>query len=100
MPERTIRIMGSCENIFKYLRSWSVECGRSVFFSNLTSFQRPKIFGMTASPVHNIKDAAASLATLERNLDSKVVVIRNHVEELVAHGPQVSEVLNTYVLRP
>jgi endoribonuclease Dicer len=40
------------------------------------------------------------LATLERNLDSKVVVIRNHVEELVAHGPQVSEVLNTYVLRP
>ncbi|KAF7353674.1 Dicer-like protein 1 [Mycena venus] len=51
--------------------------------------RRPKIFGMTASPVCNIKDASGSLAALERNLDSKVVTVHNHVDELAEHVPKV-----------
>jgi endoribonuclease Dicer len=56
------------------------------------SEQRPKIFGMTASPIWNPKDAAESLATLERNLDAKVIAVREHVEELADHSPRPNEV--------
>ena len=63
--------------------------------------QRPKIFGMTASPIWNPKDAVESLATLERNLDAKVIAVREHVEELADHSPRPSEVgmiVSMYVL--
>lgn len=53
--------------------------------------QRPKIFGMTASPIWNPKDAVESLATLERNLDAKVIAVREHVEELADHSPRPNE---------
>lgn len=53
---------------------------------------RPKIFGMTASPIWNPKDAAGSLATLEANMDSKVIGVRAHVEELTEHSPKPVEV--------
>ncbi|KAI0668445.1 hypothetical protein C8Q78DRAFT_1081310 [Trametes maxima] len=36
---------------------------------------RPKVFGMTASPIWNPKNAADSLATLERNLDAKIILV-------------------------
>ncbi|KAJ7349123.1 hypothetical protein DFH08DRAFT_697596 [Mycena albidolilacea] len=61
---------------------------------------RPKIFGMTASPVYNIKDATGSLAALERNLDSKVVTVQNHTEELAVHAPKVSEIIEQYASAP
>ena len=54
--------------------------------------KRPKIFGMTASPIWNPKDAAESLATLERNLDAKVIAVRDHVDELADHSPKPHEV--------
>lgn len=61
--------------------------------------QRPKVFGMTASPIWNPRDAVESLATLERNLDAKVIAVREHVDELMDHSPkpvEVSLVVLTY----
>ncbi|CCM04515.1 uncharacterized protein FIBRA_06696 [Fibroporia radiculosa] len=57
---------------------------------------RPKIFGMTASPIWNPKDAVESLATLERNLDAKVIAVRQHVGELMDHSPKPQELLHEY----
>lgn len=54
---------------------------------------RPKVFGMTASPIWNPKDAAGSLYTLEKNLDAKVVGVRQHVGELTEHAPKPIEVV-------
>jgi hypothetical protein len=54
--------------------------------------QRPKIFGMTASPIWNPKDAQESLATLEKNLDSSVIAVREHTEELENFSPRPKEV--------
>jgi endoribonuclease Dicer len=54
---------------------------------------RPKIFGMTASPVWNTKDPAGSLLTLETNLDSVIIGVREHVDELAVHAPRPSEVI-------
>jgi endoribonuclease Dicer len=53
---------------------------------------RPKIFGMTASPIWNPKDAVESLSTLERNMDAKVIAVREHAEELMNHLPRPTEV--------
>ena len=53
---------------------------------------RPKVFGMTASPIWNPKNAAESLATLERNLDAKVIAVKEHVDELAGHSPRPEEV--------
>jgi hypothetical protein len=47
---------------------------------------------MTASPVWNVKDVPGSLAALEANLDSKVVAVRNHADELAVYAPKASEV--------
>lgn len=58
------------------------------FPSNL----RPKIFGMTASPIWNPRDAADSLHTLERNLDATVIAVRDHVDELLEYSPKPREV--------
>lgn len=54
--------------------------------------QRPKIFGMTASPIWNPRDAAESLATLERNMNAKVIAVRDHEAELTQHLPRPTEV--------
>ncbi|KAJ7168309.1 hypothetical protein C8R43DRAFT_983912 [Mycena crocata] len=61
---------------------------------------RPKIFGMTASPVWNIKDAKGSLAALEANMDAKVISVRNHVEELARHAPRAVEMVKRYPSPP
>ena len=58
---------------------------------------RPKVFGMTASPIWNPKNAAESLSTLERNLDAKVIAVKEHVDELAGHSPRPEEV-SIYVL--
>lgn len=62
--------------------------------------KRPKVFGMTASPIWNPRDAVESLATLERNLDAKVIAVREHVEELADHSPRPQEVLREYAASP
>lgn len=61
--------------------------------------KRPKVFGMTASPIWNPRDAVESLATLERNLDAKVIAVREHVDELADHSPKPREVSNHDSLR-
>jgi len=55
--------------------------------------QRPKIFGMTASPIWNAKDAVNSLAVLEKNLNATVVAVRDHAVELSDHSPRPKEVV-------
>ncbi|KAJ3550147.1 hypothetical protein NM688_g5106 [Phlebia brevispora] len=62
--------------------------------------KRPKIFGMTASPIWNPKDAAESLATLERNLDAHVIAVREHVDELADHSPKPQELIEEYKAPP
>jgi endoribonuclease Dicer len=62
--------------------------------------QRPKVFGMTASPIWNPKDAAGSLAALEANMDAKVVGVRAHVDELAQHSPKPIEVSDHSCLFP
>lgn len=54
--------------------------------------ERPKIFGMTASPIWNPKDAEGSLLTLEKNLDATVIAVREHVSELLENSPRPVEV--------
>jgi endoribonuclease Dicer len=55
---------------------------------------RPKVFGMTASPVWNTKNPLESLEELERNTDSKLVTVQHHVNELSASAPRPAEVRN------
>jgi hypothetical protein len=54
--------------------------------------QRPKIFGMTASPIWNAKDAVNSLIALEKNLNASVVTVREHATELSDCSPRPKEV--------
>lgn len=61
---------------------------------------RPKIFGMTASPIWNPKDAVNSLAILEKNLNASVVAVRHHVEELSEHSPRPKEVRISHLELP
>ena len=57
--------------------------------------KRPKVFGMSASPIWNPRDAVESLATLERNLDAKVIAVRDHIDELTGHAPRPEEVASS-----
>ncbi|KAJ7273027.1 hypothetical protein C8J57DRAFT_1449631 [Mycena rebaudengoi] len=61
---------------------------------------RPKIFGMTASPIWNVKDPTKSITELEANLDSKIVAVRDHLHELAAHAPKPSELIKQYSSSP
>ncbi|KAH7890033.1 P-loop containing nucleoside triphosphate hydrolase protein [Phlebopus sp. FC_14] len=58
--------------------------------------ERPKIFGMTASPIWNPRDAEGSLLTLERNLDATVIAVREHVSELLENSPRPVEIIKEY----
>ncbi|KAI6038418.1 hypothetical protein EDC04DRAFT_3113667 [Pisolithus marmoratus] len=62
--------------------------------------ERPKIFGMTASPIWNPKDAEGSLQTLERNLDATVIAVREHVSELLENSPRPVELIKEYYPPP
>ncbi|KAF5370850.1 hypothetical protein D9758_001794 [Tetrapyrgos nigripes] len=61
---------------------------------------RPKIFGMTASPISDPKKMAASLATLEENLNSRVVGVKENLDELALHSPKPQEVIQEYPPSP
>lgn len=58
----------------------------------VASPSRPKIFGMTASPIWKAKNPVEALSTLEKNLDAKVIGVRTHIEELAKHAPKPVEV--------
>ncbi|KAF5386991.1 hypothetical protein D9615_001961 [Tricholomella constricta] len=62
--------------------------------------RRPKVFGMTASPIWNPKDTIGSLTTLEANMDSKVIGVRANVEELNKYSPKPIEVIREYPFPP
>lgn len=60
---------------------------------------RPKIFGMTASPIWNPKDPEGSLATLEKNLDAIAISVKDYIEELRDNSPRPVEVKHyVYIL--
>lgn len=61
---------------------------------------RPKIFGMTASPYWNHKNPALSLSTLETNLQCKIVGVHEHAEELQATYARLDEVILQYPCPP
>lgn len=54
--------------------------------------RRPKIFGMTASPVWNIKNPEKAIEELENNMDARVISVLEHVEELRQFIPKTTEV--------
>ena len=53
---------------------------------------RPNIFGMTASPVWNVKNPAAALQELKWNMFASIVAVKQHVDELKQHAPKPTEV--------
>lgn len=59
---------------------------------------RPRIFGMTASPVTNAKDwnIEEMLKKLERSLDCKIIGVLDNVRELNTHSPKPIEVMKEY----
>ncbi|KAL4260943.1 helicase family protein [Pleurotus pulmonarius] len=66
------------------------------FYFHTPVDQRPKIFGMTASPIWDTKDATGSLATLERNLDAIVIGVKEHLTELEHNVPKPNEVIEVF----
>ncbi|KAF9501149.1 hypothetical protein BDN71DRAFT_1439412 [Pleurotus eryngii] len=66
------------------------------FYFHTPVEQRPKIFGMTASPIWDTKDATGSLATLERNLDAVVIGVKEHLTELELSVPKPNEVIEVF----
>ncbi|PFH53595.1 hypothetical protein AMATHDRAFT_73403 [Amanita thiersii Skay4041] len=62
--------------------------------------KRPKIFGMTASPIWDPRNAEQSLRVLEANMDSKVISVIDNVEELQEHSPKPVEIIKTYAPPP
>jgi endoribonuclease Dicer len=62
------------------------------FYYTCEAQHRPKIFGMTASPVWNHKNPGVSLQTLEYNLHAKVVGVLENKDELWEHSPRPIEV--------
>ena len=61
-------------------------------YLHLSLSQRPKIFGMTASPIWDLKCPELSLTSLECNMDSKVFMVRENTSELTIYAPKPSEV--------
>lgn len=61
-------------------------------YYQLSKSERPKIFGMTASPIWNDRNPQASIELLERNMDAKVVGVYENLTELEEKSPQPKEV--------
>ncbi|KXN82617.1 Dicer-like protein 1 [Leucoagaricus sp. SymC.cos] len=70
------------------------------YFQIKAQKERPKVFGMTASPIWNMKDPVGSLLTLEKNMDSIIIGVREHTQELAVHTPRPSELINIYSMPP
>ena len=61
-------------------------------YAQLPPSRRPKIFGMTASPIWNPHNPQASIQELEMNMHSKVVGVHENVAELEEKSPKPEEV--------
>ncbi|KIM49536.1 hypothetical protein M413DRAFT_438720 [Hebeloma cylindrosporum] len=70
------------------------------YFQLDPSDKRPKIFGMTASPIWNVKNPLGSLSDLESNMNAKVIAVVEHVQELNEHSPKAKEIIKEYPLAP
>ncbi|KAL1761626.1 hypothetical protein FB107DRAFT_200640 [Schizophyllum commune] len=57
---------------------------------------RPRVLGLTASPIWDARNPGKALAALEAKLDAQVVGVRRHVGELDAHTARPREVIKTY----
>lgn len=57
---------------------------------------RPKIFGLTASPIWNFKRPEEALATLEKNMDATLIAVIEHARELETHAPRPSQLIKVY----
>ena len=44
-------------------------------------FEKPRVFGMTASPVWDPKNPMKSIHILQRNLFARVVAVKENIEE-------------------
>nr|GAT53713.1 predicted protein [Mycena chlorophos] len=66
-------------------------------YFQLPSEFRPKIFGMTASPVWNVKNISQSMSTLETSLDAKIVSVRQNTKELQSHARKPVETVKLYL---
>ena len=53
---------------------------------------KPKVFGMTASPISDPRNHKKSIQTLERNLYARVLAVRDHTAELEHHINKPNEV--------
>lgn len=62
-------------------------------YASTKESNRPKVFGMTASPIWNPKDPAGSLKELETNLDARTISVLENMDELALHSPKPVEVL-------
>ncbi|KAJ7090340.1 hypothetical protein B0H15DRAFT_838200 [Mycena belliarum] len=92
----TLMIFDECHHTRK---NHPYNCIMREYFQ-LPRSKRPKVFGMTASPVWDVKDAIGSLAALEANMDSKVVAVRKHADELAAHVQNATETVEKYPSPP
>ncbi|EJD06192.1 uncharacterized protein FOMMEDRAFT_145449 [Fomitiporia mediterranea MF3/22] len=57
---------------------------------------KPKIFGMTASPIWNREKPLESIETLQNNLCSKVIAVRQHMDLLDQHVNRPIELIVRY----
>ncbi|KAL5533446.1 DCL1_1 [Sanghuangporus sanghuang] len=58
--------------------------------------EKPKVFGMTASPVWNSKKPEASIRDLQKNMSAKVIAVREHAESLGQHVNRPVEIIATF----
>lgn len=56
---------------------------------------RPKIFGLTASPIRNAKNPIDSLNELQTNMNARVIGVLDNVAELTKHTPKPIEVIGS-----
>uniref|UniRef100_A0A0W0FEH5 Uncharacterized protein n=1 Tax=Moniliophthora roreri TaxID=221103 RepID=A0A0W0FEH5_MONRR len=62
----------------------------------LSPGDRPKVFGLTASPIQNAKNPIVSLNIPQTNIDAQVIGVLDHVDELAQHTPRPVEVIQEY----
>ncbi|KAF8968313.1 type III restriction enzyme [Flammula alnicola] len=70
------------------------------YFQVKPPHNKPKIFGMTASPIWSVKDPLGSITTLEENMDAKVIGVRENIGELLVHSPKAQELIKEYPFPP
>ncbi|KAF8626340.1 hypothetical protein AX15_004999 [Amanita polypyramis BW_CC] len=66
------------------------------YFQVQPASKRPKIFGMTASPIWDPKNPVKSLELLEVNMNAKVIGVIENYSELQDHSPKPTEIIKIY----